>query len=313
MKRIYTLIGIIISSIITNGQTGYNPSSPAGMLRTLNGFSSTLQNVTDKAGNDTPLRIARNRIALGSGTISGNGLLNFPDTSISYLSGIHFGTSCQIGRVSGGYLGLNSNTALQFDVSGGTRLFLTTQGLSISPASLTGSSSISALSITQTYNTTGSPSLIYANLLNTASGANSRLIDLQNGGVSAFSVTPGGITRIGLQSGINWTFSSNTLSSSQFAFITGSNGVILSNGSLSGGLHSNNNGAKVSDNSITTAQLTSSVFEINSTTKGFLLPRMTTTQRDAISSPATGLMVYDITTNKVSVYNGTNWRYLQYE
>lgn len=63
----------------------------------------------------------------------------------------------------------------------------------------------------------------------------------------------------------------------------------------------------------TTTPVASAKMEIVSTTQGFLLPRMTTTQRDAISSPATGLMVYDTTVNKVSVYNGTTWKYLLYE
>ena len=34
---------------------------------------------------------------------------------------------------------------------------------------------------------------------------------------------------------------------------------------------------------------------------------MTTTQRDNISSPTTGLTVYNTTTNKLNVYNGTAW------
>ena len=46
---------------------------------------------------------------------------------------------------------------------------------------------------------------------------------------------------------------------------------------------------------------------VNSTTKGFLPPRMTTTQKNAIATPATGLMVYDTTLNLISVYNGTIW------
>lgn len=51
-----------------------------------------------------------------------------------------------------------------------------------------------------------------------------------------------------------------------------------------------------------------SAFEVKSTTKGLLLPRMTKTQRDAISGPAAGLMVYQTdNTPGLRVYNGTNW------
>jgi len=49
-------------------------------------------------------------------------------------------------------------------------------------------------------------------------------------------------------------------------------------------------------------------YNFNSTTGGFLPPRMTTTERDAISSPASGLMVYNTTTNKAQCYNGTAWQ-----
>ena len=55
-------------------------------------------------------------------------------------------------------------------------------------------------------------------------------------------------------------------------------------------------------NPIASAQL-----EVSSTTKGFLPPRMTTTQKNAIASPATGLMVYDTTLNLMALYNGTTW------
>jgi hypothetical protein len=47
--------------------------------------------------------------------------------------------------------------------------------------------------------------------------------------------------------------------------------------------------------------------QIDSTTQGFLPPRMTTTQRNAIASPATGLMIYNSTDNLVQAYNGTSW------
>jgi hypothetical protein len=34
---------------------------------------------------------------------------------------------------------------------------------------------------------------------------------------------------------------------------------------------------------------------------------MTTTEKNAIASPATGLVVYDTTLNKLSVYTGATW------
>lgn len=51
----------------------------------------------------------------------------------------------------------------------------------------------------------------------------------------------------------------------------------------------------------------SSILELRTTSKGFLAPRMTTAQRDAITSPATGLVIYNTTTNQFNFYNGTIW------
>jgi hypothetical protein len=49
------------------------------------------------------------------------------------------------------------------------------------------------------------------------------------------------------------------------------------------------------------------VLGAQSTSAGFLPPRMTTTQKNAISTPASGLQVYDTTLNQMSYYNGTTW------
>ena len=48
--------------------------------------------------------------------------------------------------------------------------------------------------------------------------------------------------------------------------------------------------------------------DIESTTSGVLLPRMTTAQVNAISSPSNGLTVYNTTLNTLCFYNGSSWQ-----
>ncbi|MBP7173836.1 MAG: hypothetical protein KBA33_07185 [Cloacibacterium sp.] len=52
---------------------------------------------------------------------------------------------------------------------------------------------------------------------------------------------------------------------------------------------------------------TSAVLDIMSTQKGLLIPRVTTTQRTAIASPANGLLVYDTNTNSFWHYKSSLW------
>ena len=47
--------------------------------------------------------------------------------------------------------------------------------------------------------------------------------------------------------------------------------------------------------------------EVESTTKGFLPPRMTTTERDLIASPAEGLVIYNTDVNCLQWFNNTGW------
>lgn len=51
----------------------------------------------------------------------------------------------------------------------------------------------------------------------------------------------------------------------------------------------------------------SAVVDISSVDKGFLPPRMTTIEKNGIGTPATGLIVYDTTLNKLCVYTGGAW------
>jgi hypothetical protein len=52
------------------------------------------------------------------------------------------------------------------------------------------------------------------------------------------------------------------------------------------------------------------VLTLDSTTKGFLPPRMTGSERDAITAPPAGLTVFNTTDNKLQTYNGSVWQNL---
>jgi hypothetical protein len=54
----------------------------------------------------------------------------------------------------------------------------------------------------------------------------------------------------------------------------------------------------------------SAILDVKSTTKGMLIPRMTTVQRNAIVSPVEGLIIYNTTTNETNQRQDGAWRAL---
>jgi hypothetical protein len=86
---------------------------------------------------------------------------------------------------------------------------------------------------------------------------------------------------------------------------TGSNWIVLSDGA--------GNVRQVIDSAGnvglgTTSPSASAILDAQSTSKGVRMPNMTTTQKNAISSPAAGLMVFDTTLAKLCVYTGAAWQ-----
>jgi uncharacterized protein (TIGR02145 family) len=57
----------------------------------------------------------------------------------------------------------------------------------------------------------------------------------------------------------------------------------------------------------TSTPAASSILELSSTTQGFLPPRMTTAQRNAISAPAVGLTIYNSSSNCLETWDGALW------
>ena len=144
-------------------------------------------------------------------TVSSAQIYNETAGDIAILNDVATGTikmaagassTSQMQIFANGNVGINQNTDAGFrlDVNGTARVqgALTvvpannTTGFSISGSSLTGSNAQSLVSLSQTWNTTGNPTAIKLDVTNTASGANSYLLDLQVGGIPQFTVFKGG-------------------------------------------------------------------------------------------------------------------------
>ncbi len=69
-------------------------------------------------------------------------------------------------------------------------------------------------------------------------------------------------------------------------------------------------GTVISNASGTDIPYSASILDIRSSNKGILFPRMITSNRDAISLPVAGLMIYNTTSNQFNYHNGTNWQEL---
>jgi uncharacterized protein (TIGR02145 family) len=57
----------------------------------------------------------------------------------------------------------------------------------------------------------------------------------------------------------------------------------------------------------TSTPAASAQLEVSSTTRGFLPPRMNTAQRNAIASPAEGLMIYNTDEKEINIFTGSSW------
>ncbi len=95
-----------------------------------------------------------------------------------------------------------------------------------------------------------------------------------------------------------FNFGENTFTMKYLLFLTVILLTVCSQNSYSQSLSVNTTG---------TAANISSILDVSSTSKGMLIPRMTTAQKTAITTPATGLQVYDTDLNQFYFYNGTAW------
>jgi hypothetical protein len=112
------------------------------------------------------------------------------------------------------------------------------------------------------------------------------------------------------------TFAANSENFSVYLrYNSSTNGFYIGSPSVDAMAFSASSGAErmriASDGSVgigTSSPSASAILDAQSTTKGVRMPNMTTTQKNAISSPAAGLMVFDTTLAKLCVYSGSAWQ-----
>lgn len=178
-------------------------------------------------------------------------------------------------------IGVTSDAGFKLDVNGTARVQNT--------LTVTASSSNGALSLTQNSVGFAAQYIYRPNVTNAI--ASLMFQDLKSGANSkSFSL---GIGRSGDP---QWTNSDFI-----FGFYSGSGGWQQSAKIF------NASGNWAIENGTATSDITTAILQVNSTTKGFLPPRMTTTQKNAIASPASGLIVYDTTLNKLCVRTASTW------
>jgi len=64
----------------------------------------------------------------------------------------------------------------------------------------------------------------------------------------------------------------------------------------------------VAINATGTPPHSSAILDVASNTKGFLIPRLTDSQRQNLKDPAQGLIIYNTSTNEINFWNGNAWR-----
>ena len=227
---------------------------------------------------------------------SGSGNINIGDNTVVGQSGyfnIGIGTNCSLVTGAG-----NGNTIMG--------------GYSASPAgNITGNyNTLLGYNVASTNLSTGTNNIIIGSSCDmpTGGGAYSNSLILSSGtGATVNGSNMGVITNgssYSLKLGVNQSTPTAALHVTGTGTTSSTTTLRIENSSNTASLLVKDNG-QISVNNTTPDP--SAIIDIETTTQGFLAPQMTTTQKNAISSPKEGLLVYDLTLHKLSYYNGSSW------
>ena len=136
--------------------------------------------------------------------------------------------------------------------------------------------------------------------------------DLVNNAASVVINSNGANAKCNIANQTEWSVGGTGISSSGISGVGTANRVAkFTAADIIGNSQIFDNGISVGVNTITPNA--SSLLDLTSTDKGLLIPRMTTVQRTAIATPATSLMIFNLTTNQYEYYDGLAWRCLPKE
>ena len=145
-----------------------------------------------------------------------------------------------------------------------------------------------------------------------ASSLSANTVLLGNGTSAIQTVAPQTSGNVLTSNGITWTSAATAAAAA--GTLTGATlaaNVLNSSLTSVGTIANLTTGAIINSGKVivgaSSAASASAVLEANSTSQGFLPPRMTTTQRNAITAPAAGLHVYNTDINCLEIWNTNGW------
>jgi len=222
-------------------------------------------------------------IYTGDGTLAGNRSLTHGGFNLSFIGGTFTNRFTSAGRL---LLGTTTEGTFLADINGTARV---SGGIVYSGGSYVAGSIYYSSSL----------GIVIAG--NTGSGSDLTLTD--RSGSERIKIISGGFVTLtassinGVEIG-SGSISSNISNSSQYGLqiwgrtsSTSNYAIQMYSDGGSNGVFIGNNGNLVIG-ALSTTNVSTAILQANSTTKGFLPPRMTNAQRAAISSPAVGLIVY---------------------